>query len=200
MLVLTCPAICGVGCGGTAAPSLTSGVNALVTTSDSIAVFVAPDYQAILPTDYRVKETVDSSLFGSGSREQVVVSESPVLEEGYSGDNVQVVSWDAVAKRWNVIFDAQKVKAWDTDSTDTIDPGVVLPEGSSLRRMQLVDLGPEPVKALVFVVDIPAADGQSALAIVLFSKSGARLDYYLDAGGSLDFKVMGNAPNQTSDR
>jgi hypothetical protein len=85
------------------------------TTTTAIAGVVAepapaPDLAAVLHANYRVLSTSSVSLTGGPVPETIVVSAGPGLDPANPVDggteNVQLLVYDKLARRWNVAFDA----------------------------------------------------------------------------------------------
>ena len=87
-----------------------------------------PPIAKLLPRDYRAEEVLKANLTGGPVPETVVTSVGPPAGElGLHPATLQVLSWDALAKRWTVLFDAQKVTAPETygdPRTSNGGPGV----------------------------------------------------------------------------
>ena len=73
-----------------------------------------PPIEKLLPPDYQVDEVLKANLTDGPVPEAVVTSVGPPVGDiGLQPATIQVLSWDASAKRWAVLFDAQKVIAPD---------------------------------------------------------------------------------------
>jgi hypothetical protein len=192
LLSFACVSVLGSGCGADEIPATS---NSEVTAGASASI-PEPEYATIITPDYRLQQAADYSLFGPSSAERVLLSISPVLDRGYSGNNLQVISWDRFAGRWNVVFDARDVLAWPVRLAPDVDVGPLLQDGNSVLQVEVVECGPGTKKALVFLADVTGADGASELAIVTFSGQEARLDYCASFQGFASFEVTGSPPNQ----
>src|SRR6516164_9816574 len=69
-----------------------------------------PNLARLVPPNYRVLKVLRSRLSGQSVPEVVVTSIGPLNRYGRHPADVQVLSWDALAYRWDVVFDAQRVR------------------------------------------------------------------------------------------
>jgi hypothetical protein len=71
-----------------------------------------------------------------------------------------------------------------------------LPEGSDVSFLETASLGTQAVNALVFAAAIPAADGQSEVAVIVFDHGAAHLGFYRWIEGGVGVEVRGAPPAQ----
>src|SRR5689334_16493885 len=88
-------------------------------TSRAGAATPAPDLARLVPANYRVLKVLRSRLTGQREPEVVVASVGPLNRYAQHPIDLQVISWDSLAYRWNIVFDAQKTRH---ESTPLIDP------------------------------------------------------------------------------
>src|SRR2546425_4222543 len=74
-----------------------------------------PNFARILPADYRAKRIWYRSLSGASVPEVIVSSIGPPTGTlGFHSADLQVLTWDAIAKRWVISFDAGKIPPPET--------------------------------------------------------------------------------------
>jgi hypothetical protein len=163
-----------------------------------------PPIARLLSPDYRAQEVLKANLTDGPVPETVVTSVGPPTGQlGFHPATIQVISWDALAKRWTVIFDAQKVIAPDAHGPRTSNGGPGVYPGSGDPRpvldpeadvtLELVDFAPllkGDRDQLVFSATLSyggsglpqtlvVADFKDAKARVLYDWSGEHLDVEL---------------------
>jgi hypothetical protein len=140
-----------------------------------------PDLAVSLHPNYRVSNVSQVNLTGGATADRVVVSTGPGLDptspvSGNTGD-VQVLAYDAVAKRWNVVFDAaNKLPADSPPSTVT----ALLPQTDRLGAVaaQPVQLAVgEPVKLLITSIDSAANHPYNIVGILGFESGASHLAF-----------------------
>src|ERR1700733_6911501 len=94
-------------------------------------VVPAPPYGKAVPANYRVLHAWRARLTGSAVPDAIVTSVSPLTgPEGFHSQDLQVLSWDPIADRWEVDFDRQRVASntfyVSTDTSNT-GPGLLTP-------------------------------------------------------------------------
>jgi hypothetical protein len=194
------------GCGGSSRAKTTNTIPSSVP---------RPNLARIVPTNYIVKRVWHANLSGQAVPEVVVSSKGPAVGElGFHPAELQVVSWDPIAKRWNVIFDAQKYKAlqqqfgtvasneYITSSADLsaaaspiLDPTA---EGD-VNQVAFVHFGGQKRADLVFSTtqSYGGSGSPGNLAVVGFQGGEANLLYLWYGDGGAGFKVAGSGLNQT---
>jgi putative ABC transport system ATP-binding protein len=157
----------------------------------------APDFATFLPKNYHVVKVIDVAMDGGAVPDAVVLSAGPPSPRvaGFASDqqDVQILAWDPVAKRWNVAFDARTVPAmvgvtasatnsWPFVSPDSgsWSPASVLPKdlADQVAQFQTADLGPGVGEVLAFTADVNAgANSPSELVIVGFEQGAPQVEY-----------------------
>jgi hypothetical protein len=99
LLALVGAALLATGCGSTLSEPVAQNVP-------------DPPLARVLPADYHVNHLWRHNLTGAEVPDAIVTATGPSKGElGFHPMTLLVVSWDALAKRWNTTFDAQKVIA-----------------------------------------------------------------------------------------
>lgn len=108
VLSLTGAAILLAGCG-----SASNTVTVVQTVTDRVAPEVPPPpIGRLLRQNYRAQSVFRANLTGGAVPEVIVTSVGPPTGNlNFHPANLQVLSWDNLAKRWSGIFDAQRVTA-----------------------------------------------------------------------------------------
>ena len=177
----------------------------------------APDIAAFLLKNYRVVKVLTAPMDGGPVPDEAVLSEGPPSPRmagfvSYQQD-VQILAWDPVAKRWNLAFDARKVPQLGGSSADTTNawpfvslgsyagsPQMLLDKGlaDQVEQFQTADLGPAVGEVLVFTADVNAgANAPSELAVVGFEQGVAQVEYCWAGEIPPKFKVLGRSSNQS---
>jgi hypothetical protein len=143
-----------------------------------------PNLARLVPANYRVLTVLHSRLSGQSKPEVVVTSVGPLNRYAQHPLDLQVFSWDAVAYRWNVIFDAQKTRH---DSAPLIDPKAA----AQIRQVGFARLYAAPRRQLVFSVSAYRGSGVVTQVVVVDFWSGdARIAYrWADPSSSVAFRV-----------
>jgi hypothetical protein len=69
-----------------------------------------PPYARVVPPGYRAQRVWRASLTGGAVPEAIISSVGPLTGSlGFHPADLQVLSWDVIARRWTVLFDAEKV-------------------------------------------------------------------------------------------
>jgi hypothetical protein len=176
--------------------------------SESAAAVPPPPIARLLPPDYRAQEVLKANLTGGPVPETIVTSVGPPSGQlGFHPATLQVLSWDSLAKRWTVIFDAQKVIAPDPYGplTSNGGPGVYPGAGQDPRPI----LDPEADVTLELVEPAPLLKGArdqlvfsatlsyggsglpQVLVVADFEDAEARV-LYAWSGEHLDVELQGN--------
>jgi len=152
-----------------------------------------PDLSQSLHGDYRVVEVTKLRLSGGPTDERVVISSGPGLDpnspvEGGTED-VQVLSYDPLAKRWNVAFDA----ASKTTSDGANGATSLLPQADRVgtvaaRPVQLATAAPADL--LITGVDSTTNHPTTVIGIVRFGGS-ATLSYADHSATNADIRIDG---------
>jgi hypothetical protein len=102
-----------------------------------------PPFAQVLPANYRAKRIWYAHLTGQHAPEAIITSVSPPVGQlGFHSGNLQVLSWDRLAKRWIVLFDAQKTTPTDvpyTPGTSNGGPGEPAPVTPTGKRAPILD-------------------------------------------------------------
>ncbi len=147
------------------------------------------------------------SLDGTPVPNVVVQSAGPIDEFGGHRQDVQVLAWDPIARRWIVAFDARRVTMpdyadsnWWPPSYSGVGPSEpILPKDRAdlVHQLQLVNLGPKAQPALVFTADVNAGANQpSEIVVVDFSQGEAQLAYTWSGDDLPRLEVSGPASHQ----
>jgi S1-C subfamily serine protease len=149
----------------------------------------APDLARLVPANYRVLKVLDARLTGQTEPEVVVSSVGPLNRYGVHPPDLQVLSWDALADRWNVLFDAQAARY---RSAPVLDEHAVVRVG----RVAFARFSRSTRRELVFAVTTYRRSGASTkLVVVDFWNGDATIDYLWS--GNAAFSVAGRSPWQT---
>ena len=150
-----------------------------------------PNLARLVPANYRVLRVLHSRLSGQSEPEVVVTSVGPLNRYAQHPIDLQVFSWDAIAYRWNVIFDAQKTRH---DSAPLIDPKAAVRIG----QVAFARLYAAPRRQLVFSVTAYRGSGVVTQVVVVDFWSGdARIAYrWADPSSSVAFRVAGSETTQ----
>jgi len=133
-----------------------------------------------LHPNYRVVDVSQVNLTGS-TADRVVVSTGPGLDStnpvsGNTGD-VQVLAYDAVAKRWNVVFDAANKLLADAPTSPAT---ALLPQTD---RLEVVAAQPvqfavgAPIELLITSIDSAANHPYNIVGIIRFESGAAHLAF-----------------------
>ena len=174
----------------------------LQTTTTAVAALdtaPAPPVATILPANYRALAVERVSHTGSAVSDAVVTSVGPPTGQyGLHSRDLQVASFDPIAHRWIVVFDAQKVSANAHPYTtvprmSNLPAGATLgtkPSGSStlldpnadvtINKVLFAHLLPGPGRQLIFSAindDVGSGSPPAILVVVDFQGGVANLAY-----------------------
>ncbi|GAA5169333.1 PDZ domain-containing protein [Amycolatopsis dongchuanensis] len=147
----------------------------------------APDLGTFLPANYRVVSSSSAALDGpSHSDDVILVSTGPGVTPDQPVDggttDVQVLSFDPVAKRWNVVFDAANklVTSSLLAGADAAGPQPLLPQDKSMthviaRPVQFTQGSPD---LLIYGLDQSVNHPTGVLAVVAFDSGNPFIAYY----------------------
>lgn len=210
-LVLAALSIALAGCGGS---SGTKGKASATSTSLPSSV-PKPNLAKIVPANYVVQKIRYATLTGHAVPDAVVVSKGPgVGEVDFHPAELQVVSWDPIAKRWNVIFDAQKDREFQQQfGTTASNEYISAPPDSPAASTPILDRTAEGnVNQIAFVrfgsaknIDLVFTTTQNYggsgvpgdLVVVGFQGSEASVRYLWFGDGGAGFRVVGSGQHQT---
>jgi hypothetical protein len=159
--------------------------------SDSRAATApAPSLASLVPPNYRVLSVQRARLSGQSAPEVVVSSVGPLNRYRIHPADLQVFSWDAVAQRWNVAFDAQEVRY---PSARLIDPRAE----ERIGRVRFVRFFPTGRRELVFTTFVPARGSvKSTLVVVDFRNAEAAVAFFWTGASGVALRVVGGDETQ----
>lgn len=202
------------GCGGGSSKAKPSTSTTTSTLPSSVP---KPDLAKVVPLNYVVKKVWYASLTGQAVPDAVVSSKGPAVGEfAFHPAELQVVAWDPIAKRWNVVFDGQKVKALQqqygtivSNEYVTYPPDIVQQPTAILDptadgeigHVAFVRFGSEKSPDLVFssTASIGGSGTPGNLVVVGFQAGEANIRYLWFGDGGVGFRVVGSTANQTLD-
>jgi len=197
------------GCGGS---GKTSPVTTAAVPTPKKEAVPRPPYARVVPPGYRAQRVWRASLTGGAVPEAIISSVGPLTGSlGFHPADLQVLSWDAIARRWTVLFDAEKVidsafysspqtsnkspeplsTAGSNDTTPLFDPKANVTLGA-IRFAQLL---PGKGRQLVFseFSNYGGSGVPGELVVVDFRGGVANLAYeWSGDGGVSHFRVEGN--------
>ncbi|WP_160097191.1 PDZ domain-containing protein [Rhodococcus sp. T7] len=139
-----------------------------------------PDYSSVLHPNYRVVTTSALDLGGGPTHDRIVVSAGPGLDAGKPVDggtqDVQILSYDAIAERWNVTFDAANTMT----AAGSLDAVPLLPQTNRLTSVTAKEFRADPDKPaylLITAVDSTANHPLTLTGIVSLTDGVAQLAY-----------------------
>jgi hypothetical protein len=212
LLALAVVSISMAGCGG--GSHKTTGTTSATSTSFPSSV-PKPNLARIVPANYVVKKIRYAKLTGQATPDAVVVSKGPATGDfGFHPAELQIVSWDALAKRWNVIYDAQKDKEFQQQfGTAASNEYITSPPGSPADSTPILDRTADgDVNQIAFVrfgsgkrTDLVFSTRQSYggsgspgdLVVIGFEGGEANLRYLWFGDGGAGFKIAGAGAKQT---
>jgi PDZ domain len=199
------------GCGGSSEKKGTTSA-----TSTSLPSSVPkPNLARIVPANYVVQKIRYAKLSSQSVPDAVVVSKGPAVGDlGFHPAELQVVSWDGIAERWNIIYDAQKDKEFQEQfGTSTSNEYITSPPDSPAASSPILDPAADgDVNQIAFVrfesgksTDLVFTTTQSYggsgvpgnLVVLGFDSGEASLRYLWFGDGGAGFKVVGSGANQT---
>ena len=150
-----------------------------------------PNLAQLVPANYRVLKVLHSRLSGQREPEVVVASVGPLNRYAQHPIDLQVFSWDAIAYRWNVIFDAQKTRH---DGAPLIDPKAAV----QIRQVAFARLYATTRRQLVFSLSTYTDSHVVTQVVVIdFWNGDARIAYrWADASSSIAFGIAGSETTQ----
>jgi hypothetical protein len=211
-LALAVVSISMAGCGS--GSSKTKGTTSAPNTSLPSSV-PKPNLANIVPANYVVQKIRHASLTGQVVLDEVVVSKGPATGElDFHPAELQVISWDRLAERWNVVFDAQKDKEMQQQfGTTTSNEYITSPPDSLVSNTPILDKTIEgDVNQIAFVrfgsgksTDLVFTTTQSSggsgvpgdLVVVGFQGGTATVRYLWFGDGGAGFRVVGSGQSQT---
>jgi len=201
-------------CGGSTSSTTSSTATATTALPSSVP---KPDLAKIVPLNYVVKKVWYANLTGQAVPDAVVSSKGPAVGElGFHPAELQVVAWDPIAKRWNVAFDGQKVKALQqqygtivSNEYVTYPPDIVQQPTAiidptadgNVGQVAFVRFGSEKTPDLVFTTtqSVGGSGTPGNLVVVGFQGGEANIRYLWFGDGGVGFRVVGSGPSQTLD-
>jgi PDZ domain len=224
LAVLSTAAIVVAGCGGskhattakttTQKPSSAKSASSPNTLPASIP---RPNFAVVLPANYRAKRVWYQPLSNTNIPDAVITSTGPPVGSlSFHSADLQVLSYDRIAKRWIVAFDAQKIPAPDTtfgtsDSNAPIN-SYIPPASASTTTTAMLD--PKADVGIGQVAFVRFAPGQgtdlvftastsyggsgvgSQLQVVSFKNQEASIIYSWSGEGLFPFRIAGAPPRQ----
>lgn len=194
------------GCGG-------SGKAVTVThevTVQAVPKVPAPPLARLLPPGYVTLHVYRASLGGSRVPEAIVTSTGPPVGGlGFHSADLQVLSWDGLARRWTVSFDAQKVfppELLDGPQASNAGPGsfagalaaeppepILDPEADvELGQVRFASILPGARKQLVFSATTSYGGSGSPVSLVVVDVEQGSADVaYLWRGEGLRWRLAG---------
>jgi len=157
-----------------------------------------------------VLQVLTGSLDGTAVPNVVVQSTGPLDQFGGHPEDVQILAWDSIARRWIVAFDARKVTMpgysdsnwWPPSYSGTSSSSTILPKGQAdlVHQLRFVTLGPKAQPALVFTADVNAGANQpSEIVVVDFSQGEVQLAYTWFGDDLPHLATAGSTGNQRID-
>jgi hypothetical protein len=171
-----------------------------------------PNLGQTLPKDYRVLRIWHEQLSGQSVPEVVVTSLGPANgENGFHPVDLQVLSWDSQAARWDLTFDATKVIVYEGEaplgSNQPLGPGgpggrrslLLDPRGSDqVGQVAFVRFAHQRIAKLVFTafVGYGGSGVQAALIILSFQQGQANIAYEWVGQDDISFDVTDTGSGQ----
>ncbi|MHB8059866.1 MAG: PDZ domain-containing protein [Gaiellaceae bacterium] len=204
------------GCGGGSGSKKSTTTGATSATSTTLPAAVPkPNLAKIVPANYVVQKIRYAKLSGQATPDAVVVSKGPATGDfGFHPAQLQVISWDAIAERWNVIYDAQKDKEFqvqygtngsnqyitsppdlETASTPILDRTA----DGDVEQIAFVRFGTEKKLDLVFSTtqNYGGSGSPGNIVVIGFDRGEANLRYLWFGDGGAGFEVVGSGAKQT---
>jgi len=139
-----------------------------------------PDYSSVLHPNYRVVTTSELDLGGGPTPDRIIVSSGPGLDAGKPVDggtqDVQILSYDAIAERWNVTFDAANTMT----AAGSVDAVPLLPQTNRVTSVTVKGIRADPDKPaylLITGVDTTANHPLTLTGIVSLTAGVAQVAY-----------------------
>jgi hypothetical protein len=196
------------GCGGSGKTSRAASTTVTVPKRQAAP---PPPFARVVPPSYRAQRVWRASLTGGSVPEAIISSVGPLTGSlGFHPADLQVLSWDAITRRWTVLFDAEKVTAsaffsspqtsnnspvafsaaGGTDTTPLLDPKADV----TIGQVRFAPLVPGHGEQLIFSAS--ATYGGSGvpgtLVIVDFHGGIANLAYVWSGDGGASFRIEGS--------
>jgi hypothetical protein len=175
------------------------------------AVVPAPPYGKAMPANYRALHVWRAQLTGSAVPDAIVTSVGPLTgPEGFHSEDLQVLSWDPIAERWDIDFDAQRVASNTfyvstetsntgpglltatsrTDATPLLDPDAQV----TIGPVRFEHLLPGSGEQLVFseVSNYGGSGVPGELVVVDFHGGLANVIYEWSGDGGVKYRVVDN--------
>jgi PDZ domain len=168
-----------------------------------------------VPPNYRVTHVYRGQLSSGNVSDEVVTSVGPPTGDlNFHPADLQVLSWDAIAKRWLVAFDAEKVEPSQSFNDPTSSnsgitgPALAAPSQTTpildpkadvtIQRVDFVRFGGVKRTALVFseASSYGGSGLPGALVVLSLTKDEAGIDYYWSGDGGVRYHVVGKPPRQ----
>jgi hypothetical protein len=161
-----------------------------VSSAGTAAAGLGPNLARLVPTNYRVLTVQRARLSGQPEPEVIVSSVGPLNRYKVHPADLQVFSWDAVASRWNVVFDGQTVSY---PSGPLIDPRADM----RVDRIGFVRFVPAGGSDLVFTTsEFLPSGSRSDLVVVGFRHAEASVDYFWSGSSGVRFRITGTDVTQ----
>ncbi len=180
-------------------------------TGPSTPAVPSPVLAQVLPPNFKVDSEQRFHLEQSDVADIVVISSGPPAGEfGDEPVDLQVLSFDPVAARWNVLFDAANEKApvrsWPTGSnllptraTLGIPTGPMIPAGlHNTIEVRAASLEPGVPDDLVVSINTQgeAGGGSSSFGVLDFHTAGLPIPFWWSGEHPVSFEVQGQRGHQ----
>ncbi len=201
------------GCGGSSSKAKPA---TSTTSSTSVPSSVPkPNLAKIVPANYVVQKIQYAKFSNQKTPDAVIVSKGPATGDmNFHPAELQVISWDAIAERWNVIYDAQKDKEYQVQyGTSSSNEYITAPPDSPADNTPILDRTAEgDVNKVAFVrfgdgnkLDLVFSATQTYggsgspgnIVVIGFDGGVASLRYIWFGDGGADFTVAGSGAKQT---
>jgi hypothetical protein len=209
LLVGLAVAFAGAACASSGSDSSrTVVVTTTIRSAEGTPRVPPPPIAKLLPPNYRARKVWRANLTGGLVPEAVVTSVGPPTGQlNFHPASIQVLAWDALAKRWTVIFDGQEVIAQNVSGSPTTSnsgPGwrsvgseerrpILDPEADvTVDRVRFASLLPGQRKQLIFsaTLNYGGSGVPSTLVVVDFEDARANV-LYTWYGEDLEWRLQG---------
>lgn len=196
------------GCGGSAHSAVDT-----VSAKQSAVAIPRPPYGRVIPKNYVARRVWRASMSGGSVPEAIVSSVGPPVGSlGFHSADLQVLAWDGIARRWTVVFDAQKVMSNEGSTTESsnLAPGGQLgafqpvplldPKAQvTLQSVAFAHLLPGKGDQMIFneVANYRGSGVPGELVVVELRQGTANVVYEWGGDGGVRFKVSGDKINAT---
>lgn len=170
-----------------------------------------PRFAAVLPPNYRASKVWYHRLGSQGTPDAIITSTGPPIGSlSFHSSDLQVLSWDPIARRWTVSFDAQKVAMPDTSfgtaqSNAPIEPFNASAAGTNsgpildrqgdvgIGQVAFVRFAPKQGTDLAFTASTSYGGSGTGtqLEVVDFANQEANIAYSWSGEGLYGFTVSG---------